>query len=74
MRAGVLDHIGSVLLRQATGTVTLVRFGQWRTEPALGFVAEKHTEYIEKLKMPRVVNCYATGNALALKSLCPQFE
>jgi len=31
----VLDHIGSVLHRQAAGNLTLVWWSQWRTEPAL---------------------------------------
>ena len=41
-------HSGSVVCRQAAEHLTLLWFSQWRTEAALGEVAERHTKLIVK--------------------------
>ena len=79
-------HSGSVVCRQAAEHLTLLWFSQWRTEAALGEVAERHTKLIVKflctdtfLKITEGIrrfatDCFSVGQCLDIYFLQMKFE
>jgi hypothetical protein len=79
-RASVQDHSGNVVCRQAAETLTLC-FSQWRTEAALGEVAERHIRLTVKFLSTYTVlektegsRRFATGQFLDVYFLQMKFE